>query len=45
MMFLKNYVWGAASVAYQIEGAYNKNGKGESTWNSYHPYPEDIAIL
>ena len=26
MSFPKNFLWGAASAAYQIEGAYNEDG-------------------
>ena len=30
-MFPKEFVWGAASAAYQIEGAWNEDGKSDST--------------
>ena len=32
-MFARNFVWGAASSAYQVEGAYNEDGKGLSIWD------------
>ncbi|MCE7793923.1 glycoside hydrolase family 1 protein [Salipaludibacillus sp. CUR1] len=33
--FPKNFLWGSASAAYQIEGAWNKDGKGPSVWDIY----------
>jgi|SRR5579862_613981 len=63
--FPKDFLWGAATAAYQVEGAWNLDGKSESIWDrfvhtpgrikngdtgdvacdSYHRYPEDIALM
>lgn len=33
MGFPKDFMWGAASAAYQIEGAYREDGKGPGIWD------------
>jgi beta-glucosidase len=35
MGFPKDFVWGAATAAYQIEGAYQNDGKGLSVWDMF----------
>jgi beta-glucosidase len=63
--FPKGFLWGCATASYQIEGAVNEDGRGQTNWDvfahtpgrvangdngdvacdSYHRYPQDIALL
>lgn len=40
--FPKNFIWGVAAAAPQIEGAAFSDGKGESTWDHYSRIPGKV---
>lgn len=50
--FPNHFLWGAASAAYQIEGAWNTDNKGPSIWDTFSKIPNktyhgtngDVAI-
>ena len=35
MSFKKDFAWGAATAAYQIERAWNEDGKGLNIWDDF----------
>lgn len=37
--FPQDFLWGSASAAYQIEGAYQEAGKGQSVWDQFVRIP------
>ncbi len=44
MSFRKDFIWGAAASAFQIEGGFDADGKGPSIWD-YYPKAVPNAIV
>ena len=42
MSFKKDFVWGAATASYQIEGAWNEDGKGLNVWDVFSHEPGNV---
>jgi beta-glucosidase len=40
--FPSDFVWGAATASYQIEGAANEDGRGESVWDRFSATPGKV---
>nr|AEX92705.1 putative cellulase [Neocallimastix patriciarum] len=39
----KDFKWGAATAAYQVEGAWDEGNRGESVWDHFtHEYPKNV---
>ena len=37
--FPKDFLWGSASAAYQVEGGWDADGKGVSNWDKFVRIP------
>jgi len=40
--FPKDFLWGTATASYQVEGAWNIDGRGESIWDRYSHTPGNV---
>jgi len=40
--FPKDFVWGTATASYQIEGAYQEDGRGLSIWDTFSHTPGKV---
>lgn len=43
MSFPPNFIWGAATSSYQIEGAAHEDGRGASIWDTFSKTPGKVA--
>jgi beta-glucosidase len=42
LKFPQDFIWGAATASFQIEGAWDQDGKGESIWDHFNHQPYRI---
>lgn len=42
MSFPENFLWGTATAAYQVEGAVDEDGRGQSIWDTFSHTPGKV---
>ena len=42
IIFPKDFVWGGATASYQVEGAWNEDGKSENIWDRFSHTPGNV---
>ena len=42
--FPPDFIWGAATASYQIEGAAHEDGRGESVWDRFCATPGKVRL-
>ena len=43
MKFPADFVWGTATASYQIEGAFDVDGRGVSIWDTFSKTPGKVV--